>query len=504
MMGIPSLENRPVTAPSEWPRLVPLIGLILVVLGSVFLAPETVLLVLIASLGMALVALRPHWGVAIILTTLMVQYGTRVYEREGYERSGWAYVARLVPAGEGLVTVNNVLGLFLALLLVYQIYRDQDWSFLRSRQVQIVLLVTGVLVLSGFVNGVDYQEQAALGLRLAGQDPMRLLVSRAMFLLLFVFFVRQPRDLRLIIALFVALVLSTAWSGSTAAISRTVDIPQAAEYRAGGVSALIETAGNPNRLAMISTFALVFIWEYGQSHGKRAWRWLTTAAVLFLVVSVFLTASRGGVIGLSVAGLMLLVRGRTGVGRLLYGVLVVLLAGAVIRQVVPTANIERLRTVPGISEDAEGEGAGSVERRQYTYGVGLEIWSSAPLLGIGLGNWSYTRFTTDPLHSVSVPHNSYLKVLAEGGMLSLALYLLLFYLTIRQLVVLERDPEVNELTREEGMDWLISATRVCLIAFLVFSIFADLWDLIFFYLLIGTAAVLIKRYERARYQVVSA
>ena len=48
-----------------------------------------------------------------------------------------------------------MLGLFLALLLVYQLYRDGDWSFLKSRQVQLVLAVTVVLVFSAFVSGID-------------------------------------------------------------------------------------------------------------------------------------------------------------------------------------------------------------------------------------------------------------------------------------------------------------------------------------------------------------
>ena len=48
--------------------------------------------------------------------------------------------------------------------------------------------------------------------------------------------------------------------------------------------------------------------------------------------------------------------------------------------------------------------------------------------------------------------------------------------------------------RADGLEWVVVATRICLVSFLVFSLFADLWDLIFTYMLIGIAAVLIKRY----------
>ena len=122
------------------------------------------------------VAVRPQWGVAIILVMLMVQYGARGQ----YERGGAAGLASLVPAGEGLVTVNNLLGVFLALLLVYHVYRDGDWSFVKSRQVQLMALVTVVLVFSGFVSGIDVNDQLDLGLRLTGaQDPSRQLISRS-------------------------------------------------------------------------------------------------------------------------------------------------------------------------------------------------------------------------------------------------------------------------------------------------------------------------------------
>ena len=48
--------------------------------------------------------------------------------------------------------------------------------------------------------------------------------------------------------------------------------------------------------------------------------------------------------------------------------------------------------------------------------------------------------------------------------------------------------------KADGLEWLLVATRVCLIAFLVFSLFADLWDLVFSYFLLALAAVMIQRY----------
>jgi O-antigen ligase len=488
---MPETTLRGSSAPSadRVPLLLALLGMGVVASSAAVLGPEALSSSLIAAMGVVVVALRPQWGVAALLLMLMVQYGSRRYEREGV-----AGLASLVPVGSGLVTVNNVLGLFLALMVVYHVYRDGDWSFLRNRQVQLVAAITAVLVFSGLISGLDPAEQIDLGLRLTGgQDPQRLLISRALFLVLFVFFIKRPSDLRMIVALFVLLAVGTAWSGSSAAMVGG-GRPEVAEYRAGGVEVLIQSTQNPNRLALIATLALVFIWEYGQAHRMRRWGgWLLTAAVaLLLVLTVFLSASRGGVVGLSFAALMLFVRRRTGSARLLYGIAVAIIGWMLVSQVVPEQALERITNIPGFSGSSEGEG--SLQRRGYTYGVAVDIWADAPIVGIGPGNWPFVRFMTDPLRSAAAPHSSYLKALAEGGALTLALYLALFFVTLRDLWRCERSPAVIARARADGLDWLVPATRICLASFMVFSLFADLWDLIFSYLLIGIAAVLIKRY----------
>lgn len=472
--------------------VMPLVAVAGVGVVAALLGPESLTTALFAFMGMMLIALRPQWGVAMILVMLMVQYGSRRYEREGV-----AGIISLVPAGEGLVTVNNILGLFLALLLVYQVYRDNDWSFLRNRQLQLIGLITLALAFSAFVSGIDSADAIGLGLRAtSGQDPTRLLVSRGLFLVLFIFFLRAPRDLRMIVGVFVFLAVMTAWSGSGAAITGT-GRPEVADYRAGGVDVLIGSTQNPNRLAMICTLALIFIWEYSQAHSLRRWGWAAGGAALLLVVTVFLSASRGGVLGLGFAGLLLFVRGDKGAGRMAYMIAIALLGIMLISQIVPEQALERIANIPGVTQNSEeGEGGGSIERRGYTYGVGLQIWRQAPIVGVGPGNWPYVRFITDPVRSAAAPHNSFLQALAEGGLLTLCLYLALFGVTVRDLLRCERSPTVMEVARRDDLAWLLTGTRIALVTFLIFSLFADLWDLIFSYFLIGLSAVLIQRYLR--------
>ncbi len=469
--------------------LLPVVGLIFAFLAAMVLGPSGALSGVIIGAGLIAIATRPHWGVATILTLLMVQYGSRRYSRTGLA----SYVEALIPPGKGLFTINNVIGIVLALILVYHLYRDGDWGFLRSRQVQLVGLLTLALVLSSVWNGVDYREQAELGLRIRGQDPMRLMISRGLFLMLFVFFVRRPHEIRLIALLFLILAAMSAWSGSVAALAGA-GREEVAQYRGGGFAVLLESAQNPNRLAMVATLGFIFIWEYLQGNPRMRYRGIAFALSLLMVVTVFLAASRGGVVGLAVAFALMMARRRGNLRNIAYSLAAVVVMGMLITQVVPEVSLERLTNIPGFSSTTEFEGSGSIQRRQYTYGIGFKIWSDAPILGIGLGNWAHKRFLTDPLRSAAAPHNAYLKALAEGGVVTLLFYLAVFYVTLRQLNMIIAHPGAMAWARADRTDWLVHATRVGILTFMVFSLFADLFDLVFFYLLIGLAAALVRRY----------
>jgi O-antigen ligase len=465
-------------------------ALLLVAAAVVGLGSEYFFLVLGVASGLLVVTWRPHWGVATLLITFLIQYGVR--PRRGGDI--WAFVQ--LPRGTGLVTLNNLLGLFLGLLLAYRIYRTGDWSFLRSRQVQVVALITAVLALSALINPLDLEALAAAGLRVPTYNPVRLVISRFLFLVLFVAFVRGPREVRLMVGIFLTLSLAAALGGIAQALTGGIWKARVAEYRAGGPAVLLAGAINPNRLAMLSTLAMIFVWEYSRVM-KLSWTWIPYAGVLILSVTVFLTASRGGVLGLAAAWVLLIVRQRRLGGRWLRSLVMAAIALALAVETVPTANWERLTSLPGFVEGGE-EGGGSIQRRQYAITVALRVAAQHPLLGIGLGNWEYVRFHTDPSRSTAPPHNSFVLTIAEAGLPCLLLYLGLFWLTIRELAQIERSPERMALADDQRLGWIVRSIRVCLGAFLVFSLFADLWELAYFYFLFGLAAVLIRRYGSVR------
>jgi O-antigen ligase len=388
---------------------------------------------------------------------------------------------------------------------MYHVRTTRDWSFLKTRSVQLILAITAVLVFSAFVSGITQADIASVGLvTTLGEDPSRMRISRALFVILFAFFVKNPRDLRGVLFLFIALSVLTAWSGASAAAGgqgMAARAPGSVGYRAGGTQVLLESTANPNRLGMIATLALIYIWEYTETVRSKLFRLAALGVVLLLVVTVFMTASRGGLIGLVFAGVMMFAR-RSGSGaRILYGFIAIAVAGALVQELVPQEALDRITAIPGLSsntaETTNSLGQSSVDKREYTIGIGLQVWKQSPIIGVGPGNWAYVRYSIDPLRSAGAAHNSFLEMLAEGGIVSLALYLWLFYFTIRNVLRCEWNPEIIARARDDGLEWVLVATRIALLSFMVFSIFADLWDLIFSYFLISVSTVLIQRYLEA-------
>jgi len=94
-------------------------------------------------------------------------------------------------------------------------------------------------------------------------------------------------------------------------------------------------------------------------------------------------------------------------------------------------------------------------------------------------------------------HSSYLLTLAEGGVILLGAYLLLFWVTLRDL---GKSLKLSALAPEIRLRWLVLATRTNLILLLVFSLFTDTWKEFYYLLILGTTAVLSQLYQKAAEQ----
>ena len=264
-----------------------------------------------------------------------------------------------------------------------------------------------------------------------------------------------------------------------------------------GQLGLIRSAGNPNRLAMFSILAIAGLW-YLTGSFRMAWARVVVRvpSIVVLALAVLMTASRSGLLGLGVCVAVIVWDEGFNIAKLFSIGAAVLLLAMVAIQFVPEKSLERITNLPFTQAGETGEGASSLENRAYTWTVGLDLFRENPILGVGIGNWALVRFIEDPGHSAGSPHSSYLLALVEGGLLGLAGFLGLLWCTWRNIRFAE--PYVTHPDSPLAhIAWVLKGVKTSLLVLVFFSMFADLWQLVILFWLVGLGIVLRRLVEQA-------
>jgi O-antigen ligase len=446
----------------------------LVGIGTVAFGP-LIVLAIVGLFGAALIVARPEYGIAIFLSTFLMTYPEALQ-------------------GSGYLTINNVLGALFLVLLTYKVYREEDWWFLWRPELHLLAFVVVVYWLSELINGPDPAQLSLLGV-VEHTGTFRTFVNRVLFTLFFINFIRAPEHVRMIYMLAIAFMVVSALTGMYGVLTGGGIYG----YRATTEAAVISSALNPNRLAMFSIIGIGGLWYFMQALRRPTLRLLILPTLVVLALVVFMTASRSGLLGLGVAVLTILIDQRVSLNTVLTlafgGVLLVL----AVFQFVPERSLERLTTLPGTEQAQTGPGAGSLERRQYTWEIAWELARESPFLGVGMGNWEIARFLKDPTKSTAAPHSSYLLVLVEGGIFCLAGFLLLLWQTWQNLRVCDihmRDPRFPL----ADLLWIVKSCQVSFFVLIFFSIFADLWQLVILFWLVGLGIVMRRMVEQGVFE----
>src|SRR6185295_10069381 len=131
----------------------------------------------------------------------------------------------------------------------------------------------------------------------------------------------------------------------------------------------------------------------------------------------------------------------------------------------------------------------SVERRKYGWEVAIELFEQNPVLGVGMGNWEIARFLMDPTHSTGAPHSSYLLALVEGGSICLLVFIILLWCTWQNFRWAE-SYMVDPLFPLSNLAWIVKGAKASLLVLIFFSLFADLWQLVILFWLVGLSIVI--------------
>jgi O-antigen ligase len=434
-------------------------------------------------LGAALVALvfagllvlyKPYLGVMVIMSTMLMSYPSAL-------------------KGVGPFTINNLLGISLVLILAFQLYRSHDYWFLREPEIRLLIAIAIVLITMQYLNKLIWPDikyllpkvqksghEAFYGeVDVSGRWIFELL-SRIAFTIFFVNWIRTPKQLKwvlYIIAFCIVAVVPTLGPDM---------IKGEAEYRI--TSKVVGWAANINRFAFMMNVGIALFVYLATISRSLLFKILWLLCAVGSLPLVLLTASRSGFLGLCLVGLLLCwgdqIPRR---GKIVSAVVGLLLGIFAFSFVLTDAHRERLMNLnPFATPEAvmmRTEGARSTQTRVTTLGEALRIIGEHPLTGVGLGNF---RWVNAYLHgSYKPPHNSYIWSAAEGGLVTTALYLMLFGFLFTRVQRL-RPQYKNHPQLPHLPDWL----NLYLVLFFFFSIFADVWLEVHIYFMISIAIVL--------------
>jgi O-antigen ligase len=450
---------------------------------------------LVAVMGFVLIVRRPVYGVFILMTTFLFTYPDFL-------------------RGVGNLTINNLLGLVLVPLMLYEMLRDRSWWVVRFKPFLILTAISLSIITSAvfYTNTSEFvQQQEAAKIErsaraqgpalFATRDESAKFVTRFVFLVLFVFFVRTNRDLLFVSGILVAALLFTYFSTGTG--------EGIAGWGTGRLRTLGEATGaiyagrNPNKLAYFALLVLTLLWYSRKAITARVVYplWAAVTGIAFIMIP--LTGSRSGMLNLLIFILVVMLEGRFTFRKIigmaaLSLVLVMQFAyqTSVLDLFLPQQTAERLGRIGVRSEVLSEQGfeaTGSAGGRFRTAQSAAQVWFRNPVFGVGIGNFESERSVIDPFGVVGPPHNSYLWALAEGGIVVFALYMWLFAWTIRRIHEIRWEYEARYGPMKLG--WMVQAARTALIGFLFYSFFADMWYHDFFYILMGMCFALIRLHE---------
>jgi O-antigen ligase len=200
----------------------------------------------------------------------------------------------------------------------------------------------------------------------------------------------------------------------------------------GGTTRLSGSIDDPNFLAAILVPALVLAGFLIAAERSPIARWVLATSAAILVVALFLTQSRGGLVGLAVAA----VAGVSLAGRLRSRALVAILTTAAATIVYYTL-IAPPVMLARMSAFSSGGGTGRLD----LWHIALVMYRKHPFGGVGIGNFQILEpryanagFNISRIDLVldnpRVVHNTYLHVLVELGAIGFTAFVLLVLTTV--------------------------------------------------------------------------
>lgn len=227
--------------------------------------------------------------------------------------------------------------------------------------------------------------------------------------------------------------------------------------------------GDPNAFAQSMVIVFPLALERFRNEKSRHLRTIALAAGGLSGLAVILSLSRGGLISLAVVAMLVLLRFPPGRSVALTAVACLV----VVTAVAPEGYLSRILKIGQVFSDSPREpGDPAIEGRYLQMKIGLLMFRDYPVAGVGIGNFparfdEYNRDFGLPSSLGRSPHNLFIEIAAESGIIGLALWGAIVISAFKRL----KKARQHAQERSPDSPGLYDALTVALIAFLVNSMF---------------------------------
>lgn len=235
-----------------------------------------------------------------------------------------------------------------------------------------------------------------------------------------------------------------------------------------------------NGFAMLFVMGLPFLYYWGCYCKKTVFRYGLWLIIPFGWHAIFLTGSRGGLLGLAVTILVMSIRSpQKWLGMLMIPALIFAFqwqAGDVMR-----SRADTLQNVEEVS---------SAQTRFQAWDAAWKMMLDHPVTGVGLTGMG-PAFPVYSIHEPRVAHNAYFQTGAESGMVAFLAYIGVFFLTIK---LLWKRTDAHSDNLSELSCLLSEALLVAILGFAVCATFLSINNNeIFFYLILLANFIYMKK-----------
>jgi O-antigen ligase len=193
-------------------------------------------------------------------------------------------------------------------------------------------------------------------------------------------------------------------------------------------------------------------------HEKRfVLRIVAGLSAIVNIIAIFYTYSRNGFVSMVFAVGLLFAQRRPNI----VPWLVTLALGFAIIQFVPSTFTDRLSTLLQFASPSEQITDASFRGRLSENLAAWNMFQDNPLLGVGLGNFrvnyqAYSReIGLDDRRTTRTPANLYLELLSEQGLVGTAIFFLLMYIVVKNLLTASRQFKLHGMITEAYMSTAI-------------------------------------------------